>query len=821
MRGGLSSQGDARTARVGAAVSALYARGRTLEDGPQFVAIVRFAPWLLVRDVVRKPNHGPGEMHSGKAIHRRLVAVAAGFGVAVGVSISSGCGRAPEEASEETSQDASHESAPSGAGGAAGLQAHPARTGEANPVPPDPGLTDALRAEFGAAAWVPADSAYFSSALRLAEQWDAVRESRAFASLIALSSVQSFFDEVRSSPPWRAVERARAGDPLLASAFEVLTDLVSNEVFVCLDSRWAPFAGAFAGVVVTGFLSAVPWSSAAFRSDAVAQDVIAAILARQNALRIPGTLVGFRVADPARAARVVDDLIARLRDAAPLPIEKRKIGQGEFWVLALDGRALPPPALDEVRGELRRSGLSPEQVDDFVRFAESFSVAIAVGLRNDYLLLSIGADTRQLESLDGAATLAASDAFAPLRRRMRPRVASISYVDDELSWSSAPDFDALLALLDGALEAGGEDLPTGFAARVQRDARELAADLRSAWPRPAADISASFLRDGYETWSFSAAAPGQLDDSRPLSLIAQAGARPLIAIAGRSPPMRHAYERFAHWVGVGHSYFEDFVVPTIPERDLDDVRRARELLVPALRELHRATLEDLLPAIDGAESLLVVDDGGELVAIPGLREKPSRPLRVPRPAWMVELHDAARLESAFSRYRGIVNTLLATVAAESRAASDFEVPPPAARPFAGGTLFGYALELGLLREFEPHAVVTPKRLVASIAPSQSAALLGPSTPRTSRVIDLGAPSGSITLVDIRGLVELLVDDVETLVEALARERRLPPDVARAVAEHAPALREVLGTLRSYESRSWLEGGLQATHSWLRIEDRQP
>lgn len=94
--------------------------------------------------------------------------------------------------------------------------------------------------ELGAANWVPADSACFTRARRLGEQWARMCDSNAFRQVLALPAVKMGPTALQASPPWRQLETLRDDDPDVDAAVEVLGDAVSQEVFACFDGRWVP-----------------------------------------------------------------------------------------------------------------------------------------------------------------------------------------------------------------------------------------------------------------------------------------------------------------------------------------------------------------------------------------------------------------------------------------------------------------------------------------------------------------------------------------------------------------------------------------------------
>ena len=95
-----------------------------------------------------------------------------------------------------------------------------------------------------------------------------------------------------------------------------------------------------------------------------------------------------------------------------------------------------------------------------------------------------------------------------------------------------------------------------------------------------------------------------MDASRPLSILSSAGPSPLLAVAGRSQSSRWSYDRVAHWIGVGYAYVEELALTS--KRNKAEFRKFQKTFLPAIRQIHETTKNDLIPAIDACQSLFVM-----------------------------------------------------------------------------------------------------------------------------------------------------------------------------------------------------------------------
>jgi len=543
--------------------------------------------------------------------------------------------------------------------------------------------------------------------------------------------------------------------------------------------------------------------------------VVAAVLENEKALRFPPLMAGFRLSRPEEARSYLESALQGLE--GKLPLAREKIKDHENYVLRVSGKMLPPPAREEMARGFRSEGVPDGDIERFEAYFDSLTLVITAGLRNDYLILSIGPDTKHLEALGDGPSLAASPAISPVLRRLKKGLASLVYLDPRLNPNSKLDAGETAKEARGLLESLPRDkLPEGIAAKVERDLRALIEDVNRFLPDPAPLVMASFLEKGVETFTFQARGTSSVDSGKPLSIAARAGASPAAASASRPRPRLEEYRSLARWLKTAYAYFDEYVVPAIPENERGDFEKFRKLFLPAIAELHEITETLLLPAIDGGEQLLVLDTDGSLGLWPPDGRKLERPLRHPRPALAIEVKDPEKLRTACSRYRDAVNRFTAQ-ASKELGANKFQLPPPVTRPHAGGTLYTYPMPTPR-PELEPHAVLTEKYLVLSLFPAQSQAMLEGKWEPPTGTVPLTAPSGRIVRADLERWTRLLVEDLGVVAAELAKDGEIPADQVPMIQLHLDGLGDALRALRTYSARTYEDAGVEVHHSWLEIRD---
>lgn len=692
-----------------------------------------------------------------------------------------------------------------------------AASGADSPTATGTGLTESMREAFGAATIIPADASYFSSTLRLKEQWNAVVNSRAMRKLLELPGAQMLRQQILQSPPFLEFQQQLQRNPLLSRALDVISDAVSHEVFFYGDARVPEVIDALWSVYGAMFL---PDSAARGARPFSLRRGVETMVELKDKLRFPGIVIGFALSKPDAARELLADLLKQL-DAAGvgIPLLDQKIGEGQYHTLLIGGRMVPPPLRAELTRALLREGLPPVLVSDFDALVSSRTLAISVGLLKKHLLLSLGSGTEHLGRLGQRPSLAESPALDPARSRFKDGLVSLVYIAKELTFSGKLRRDEAVAMVDNFLETvpAGE-LPDGLPARLKKDVGQLVDDINSQTPDASPVVSVTFKNRGLESFTFSAKGSSNLDTRRPLTLLGKAGAAPIAVVASRGKRSQRAYELFAHWVGVGKGYFEDLMVPKMSPEDRVEYRRFHDLFVPALKDLDAATRELLIPAVDGFQGALVADGAGTLRGIPGTPVSFAEPIRVPRPALMLEVNDPEKLKQAFARYRDTANRFIQRAAKSDIGLDPFVIPEPETRPFAGGTLYTYRLPVEIGGGFEPHALLVGNLVVLSLFPEQSKSLLEATARWDGEVVDLAGAAGRAYRIDLRGLVNLIAEDVGIVLRFMAANGVVPAETVTLVSTHLPAAREALGAFRSFSGRVYTEGEYLVHHSWLNVVD---
>ncbi len=521
---------------------------------------------------------------------------------------------------------------------------------------------------------VPENAAFYSSMLRNREQFEAITNSHAWAKLKAMPVVQmgmALYNMQAAthpdSPPGRL--QTALQDPEVQKDLSLLGDLVSDEVFIYGDKSMVDFvdlAQRLVGAMRYGPIMLQLSGKGHHVPPNKIQSMVFLSALAENAqlLKAPDMVLGFKVHDAAE----VKQGLKRLEKQANTLLEenptlkgrltKTAVGGTQYLTFSLDGNMLPwdEASLDRFREIEATKG----DVDKVVARLKQMTLVIAVGLRGDYLLVSIGSSTDVLARLGQGKHLAERPELTPLQKFADKRLTGVDYLSKAMSVriaSNKENIDELLKTADALLPLA--KLPAGEQEQIRKDAAELAADLKQVIPEPGAMLGLGFLTDrGIETYQYTWGEQWMLDGSKPLSLLQHVGGNPAIAAVNRGKVSVANYDRFVKWVGVGYRYFEKYAVPQMQEKERGQYRKAMISLLPLFGRLNQTTRDKLLPALADGQIGLVIDT--KLKSKQFFQGMPAAadPLPMVEPALIFGVSDAELLRQACAEYKDIFNAMI-------------------------------------------------------------------------------------------------------------------------------------------------------------------
>jgi hypothetical protein len=690
--------------------------------------------------------------------------------------------------------------------------------------------------------WAPADAAFYTSSLRLREQWEIVTNSNAWKKLMEMPSVQTAVQSIQfllAFGPGAQV-RPYLEDPAYEDWRGLLLDALSNEAFVFGDKSSTDFLQTMSTI-----FSAIQMQAGLVDpgdSQTSAQVILNSLNAHVDKLATPGLVIGFKVTDKARAAKQIDELKDILEgQLAAVPqlegrFKKQSVGGSDFLVLELDGGMIDIPWEDYEQ--------EAGQYDKLKGKLKNLKAAICIGVRDDYLLVAIEPSVDAIGKIGTGAKLSEAKELQPLAKFADRKLISVSYLSKrfvETLSNTDQQVEEAVNMIRQALTQ--TDLEEDAQERIGKDLQELGDDLKKVLPKPGANMSFSFLTDrGVEGYGYDWGEDKVYDGSKPLSLLDHVGGNPLLAYVARGKYRPEDYQLVQKWVKKGYQYFEEFGVPSMDDDAQETFKKIKEIGTPLIKRLDKATGELLMPALADGQSGLVLD--AKLISskwFSGMKQD-DQPLPMIELAVVFGVSDAGMLKKAIDEYKSIADDLVEQLKKEvpDVVPADYTIPKAETREVktaAGtGTIYFYKLpeEAGVDAQLTPNAGLSDRVAVLSVSPKQSARVLADTPLKAGAggpLADRKKAMSAAMYFDWAGTVDALTPWADYAVKQVmasfspnvdedGNEKPANEDdpMTKQYMEQVHTVLSVLKCLRTYESASYPEAGATVTHSVTEFKD---
>jgi hypothetical protein len=686
---------------------------------------------------------------------------------------------------------------------------------------------------------IPADAAFYSSMLRNREQFEAVKNSKAVAKIMQMPIVQMgllMYNAQAQSPgsPLAQFEAALE-NPESRKIVDLLVDMVSDEVFVYGDKKFVDFVELFQIVNTAqsfGPMTAQITGETEGRSPGQLQGgaVLSALAKNTKLMGLPNVVVGFKLknADLAKEQLIKLEVIANVvLESNPKTkghFKKTKVGDYDSLVLDLDGSMIP---WDEIPiNKFEEVEAAEGDAKKVIEQIKASKLVIALSVRGNYLVASIGSSLEGIEKLGKGERLIDRAEFKPLAKFADKPLVSVGYMSAALNGQLSDqqnNLASLLKLVDQLLPQS--NLTDQQKEQVKKDAQALAEDIKTLVPKAGAVMSLSFLADrGVEGYQYSWGGRSDLDGSQPLGLLEHVGGNPILGIVARQKTNPQDYDLLVKWAKTGYGYFKELGLPAIPEKDRAKVTKFLDAAIPLVERMDKANREMLFPALADGQLAFVLDrklTSDHFVAALPATEKP---MPMIEPAIVFGVSNADLLKKGLSEYRAIVNGLIDAVRQieGSEVPPGFAIPAPKVTEGSFGKIYSFPLpeEWGVDKKIVPNLGLSDKVGVLSITHDHTERLLKatPSTiggllEKTDRPLAAAVWFHWAGLLDAAGpWIDFAVDQI------MAANSGEKTAADPSVVDQVHTVVDVLKTLRSVTNETYHEDGALVNHTLLEIHD---
>ena len=701
----------------------------------------------------------------------------------------------------------------------------------------------------GSLKFVPATASAYSAALRNRETFEAIAKSKAWKKLREMPIVQKAWDALQSEPEFtEALDQIKEffADEQNKELLALLGEMVGDEVFFYSDEQW-PKVASLAMQIQTAMNYGPMFAQITGNDPQLAQvrAVLDSLDAHRDQLKMPHTVIGFKVRDKQRAEAQLKRLeTLASAGAAMVPelqgrVQTKKIGDTSYLSLALDGGMIP---WDEIPiGDFEDN---PGQYSKLVAKLKAMKFVVGIGLREDYILLSIGESLEPMAKFGQGPKLVERPEFKQLIPFLKQRVNGIGYASQEFRTALERGSDQIAFFkteLTKLLETA--QLPDATKKRIQTDLDGLAADLNKGLPAMGAELMVSFnTARGIEGFMYDWSERPVVDSAKPLTLLQHVGGAPLAFSVSRHKPTTAGYETLVKWVKVGHTYFEDFALPIFGNEERASYEKFMKFFSPLLGRIDQTTRTKLFPALADGQFAFVLD--AHIASKQWIKALPPTNEALPmfEPALVGGVSDEELLTKAMTEYRDALNDFFSSFNLEDNPLALVRVPDPEMKELATGTVYSYNyLELaGLDKQITPNAGLSKDVAVLSISPKQTDHILT-ATPLAipGLLEDAKRPLAGASYFNCAGTVDALAPWIDLGVRALCQEpgflnlfgmvadegvrpriKPLADDPAevKEVLDQVHTILDVIKVVRSYASVTYHENGVWVTHHETVIQD---
>ncbi|MCI0332803.1 MAG: hypothetical protein L0228_06230 [Planctomycetes bacterium] len=612
-----------------------------------------------------------------------------------------------------------------------------------------------LAAQAKSLRMAPADAAFYSASLRLKEQFDIFLESNAYAKLLEIPLVQ--FAKGTIETQWQQASlpgvkefREYVDSPEGQEAVAVLKEMFADEVFLYGGNditEWLQFFMEFNSIQRTVRIEAQ--ASGEEPDEAIARRMLEIFEERGDEFAVPTLVWGFRIKDADRANQQLDvvhgivrNLLDEKQPELAAHLQRDQIAGHEFLTLRLDGSMIP---WDKLREEA--DDVDPEQFEKWRELVSKKTLAVALGVVDEFVLLSVGESTDHLENTGQGPFLADQKAIKRLEKHADERVASITYISEAVTKNlSSPEktIEDLANSVDMALE----EAEIGDEQRKQLidDIRDL--DLSKYMPAPGDTSAVVFLTDrGYEGFQYSTGTQPMMDSSKPLTILNHVGGSPMLCVASRSNDTVEDYDEAIAWLKRTARHVEKIAESKAKPEDWAEYLKYRDRVVAMLDRLNKANREFMYPAFADNQGALVMDVSAESQQWTTHMPKSPTPLPMLEVGVVVSVSDAENLRKGVNEYCGVFRDAIA-LAREINPdeVPEFEIPEPTERELdGGGEMYVYSLpeDWGMDEQVSPSAGLTDGAAALTVMPATAERLLASKPLEIDTSLDLDRPAATV------------------------------------------------------------------------------
>lgn len=612
-------------------------------------------------------------------------------------------------------------------------------------------------------ALTPQDVAFFATNLNLRKAWEGFLSGNFVTRLRELPYVQRLEGEVLAK--WENPEgqmetlKDSLKNPNVKNLLDLIVDMNSQEIFYYGASDWND--------AIDGLMGLYEDINARSDDPIAMQEFLAELDAEYlNGVKIPTTVVGFRLNNEENARTLLDALqgalqlgLQQIPELAPLAkqITRKDFKDGQALSITLSTALIPMEKLDPGVKDL---------LGGLIEGLEGRKLVLSFGIRAKTLLMSISEEVSPILTFGTGETLVNHERLKVLLDNMPGDLRSISYTSKawrESQWDATygsyfQNIADQFASAVSSEESEAVDIEE-WQQEIMDDAAELDARIGDLEVEFDATVSWSFASDvGMEGMTYDWTENVLLENAKPMSIIKHAGTKPLFMVAVKEQAQPLMGELMTELMERAPEHIRRFI--TLAEEDEEEREQALKMLEgawPLVEEAYSVAVSEILPALDEREGLFSVAAQWTTPELMVDLPPPSKPLPLPEVAIAMSLRNRDQFLSGCKELYGVFDKVVDLVRElQPESLPDgYTVPRPEQEELAGSTRFYYQeFSQGAFEGFEPQVIVSNDTVVVGYSARQALDLIQ-EKPLATRPAWLSPemPVASVSLFDMAGMVD--------------------------------------------------------------------
>jgi len=515
--------------------------------------------------------------------------------------------------------------------------------------------------------FIPADASIYSISLRGEETYQRLIESRAYAGLMQMPVVVQLkeqAEELLANPIAQGFMADEANKDLLA----LLSRLYGKESFFYADQSYADLMGLYRDVNLANSMVPIRMLAATSAGEKPDRSMQFAALFRAAAsnsdrLKIPNILCGFKLSEAdvevataqLKRLEVIGGLALSGNEMLAGRLKAETVAGGEFITLSLDGSMLP---WEEIPWD--QFGAKVEDLDKLKKALREATLRVAIGVKDDYLMISIGSDMQHVEKLGKGDLLIDRPEFKRLTPFTDWPIVSVGYVGSEMMNNILMTKDYFQKITAEVAAVLPEKMDPELRKEIEKDIAAVEQSVTEYLPEAGAVLGIGWsTAQGYEGRKFNWSKNNVIVGDEPLSILSYVRGDPIWALTARERRTGGELKMLNLFLSIAKKYGSKAIEMNLKGEDLEVYQEFQKGADPLWQRFLRANENHLTAVMGTGEGAILLDADSASKQWLGLMPPADAQLPMFELAMLMEISDRDGFVRGCEEYTQICSDFLA------------------------------------------------------------------------------------------------------------------------------------------------------------------